>query len=102
MATKRWSSKAIWMRSGSLRGSIFWVLLLRGWFAVTTTIIPDAGSTFSPLQHTATLISSVDWGLGWMLAEAIQPCGGNLETTTRAVPGEHRQVRRESSVPLNV
>ena len=62
LATRRWSSKAIRMRSGSLSGSICWVLLLRGWFAVTTTIIPDAGSTFLPPQHTATLISSVDWG----------------------------------------
>ena len=63
MLTRRWSSKAIRMRSGSLGGSIYWVLLLRGWFAVTATIIPDAGSTFLPLQHTATLTPSVDWGL---------------------------------------
>ena len=51
------------MRSGSLGGSINWVLLLRGWFAVTTTIIPDAGSTFLPLHPAATRIYSVDWGL---------------------------------------
>ena len=62
LATRRWSSKAIRMRSGSLGGSINWVLLPRGWFAVTTTIIPDAGSTFLPLQHPPTLTPSVDWG----------------------------------------
>ena len=62
LATRRWSSKAIRMRSGSLDGSVNWVLLFRGWFAVTTTIIPDAGSTFLPLQPAATLTSSVDWG----------------------------------------
>ena len=62
LLTRLWSSKAIWMRPGSLGGSIYWVLLLRGWFAVTTTIIPDAGSTFLPLQPAATLTPSVDWG----------------------------------------
>ena len=30
---------------------------------MTTTIIPDAGSTFSPLQPATTRISPVDWGL---------------------------------------
>ena len=30
---------------------------------MTTTIIPDAGSTFLPLQPAATLTPSVDWGL---------------------------------------
>ena len=62
LATRRWSSKAIRMRSGSLSGSVYRMLLLRGLFTVVTTIIPDAGSTFSPLQYTATLIPSVDWG----------------------------------------
>ena len=63
MATRRWSSKATWMRSGWLRGSIFWVLLVLGWFSVSKTIIPEAGSTFSSPQHAASLILSVDWGL---------------------------------------
>ena len=57
------SSKAIRMRSGSLDGNIYWVLLLRGWFAVTTTIIPERRSTFLPLQPAAKLTPSVDWGL---------------------------------------
>ena len=30
LATRRWSSNAIWMRSGWLRGSIYWVLLVLG------------------------------------------------------------------------
>ena len=30
MATKQRSSKVIWIRSGWLRGSIYWVLLFRG------------------------------------------------------------------------
>ena len=64
LLTKRWSSKAIRMRSGSLDGSIYWVLLLRGWFAGTTTIISERRSTFLPLQPAAKLTPSVDWGLG--------------------------------------
>ena len=51
------------MRSGCSRDSIFWVLLLWGRFAVSQTIIPEAGSTFLSLHHVATLIFSVDWGL---------------------------------------
>ena len=34
-----------------------------GWFHVSETIIPEAGSTFLSLQHTNTLIPSGDWGL---------------------------------------
>jgi len=45
-----------------VRGSIRWVLLVSGWFSVSKTIIPEAGSTFLPLQHPATITSSVDWG----------------------------------------
>ena len=41
---------------------IFWVLLVSGRFGLCKTIIPEAGSTFLPFQHAATLISSVDWG----------------------------------------
>ena len=51
------------MRSGCSVGSIFWVLLVSGRFGLCKTIIPEAGSTFLPFQHAATLISSVDWGL---------------------------------------
>ena len=46
LATRRWSSKVIWIRSGSLRGSIYWVLLVWGCFSVSKTIIPDAQEHF--------------------------------------------------------
>ena len=42
------------------RGSIRWVLLVPGWFGVSQTIIPEAGSTFSTLQHDTTR-SSFRW-----------------------------------------
>ena len=46
------SSKAIWMRSGSLRGSIYLVLLLLGRFGVSQTIIPEAkGHFLIPSAH---------------------------------------------------
>ena len=38
------------------------MLLVSGWFHVSETIIPEAGSTFLPLHNAATLILSVDWG----------------------------------------
>ena len=57
-----WSSKVIRMRSELLRGTTRWVLLVSGWFIVSQTITPGAGSTFSALYHAATLILSVDSG----------------------------------------
>ena len=55
LLTRRWSSKAMWMRSGELRGSIYWVLLVWGCFSVSKTIIPDAQEhflTYSTRRHT--------------------------------------------------
>ena len=46
MLTRRWSSKAIWMRSGCSSGSICWVLLVSGRFPLSKTIIPDAKEHF--------------------------------------------------------
>ena len=46
LATRRWSSKATRVRSGSLRDSIRWVLLVSGWFRVSETIIPEAREHF--------------------------------------------------------
>ena len=46
MLTRRWSSKAIWMRSGCSSGSICWVLLVSGRFPFSKTIIPDAKEHF--------------------------------------------------------
>ena len=63
LATRRWSSKAIWMRSGCSSGSIYWVLPVSGWFPVPKPLSQIHRSTFLPLNHAATLISSVDWGL---------------------------------------
>ena len=42
LATKRWSSKAMRIRSGLLRASIYWVLPVSGWFFCSKTIIPDS------------------------------------------------------------
>ena len=69
LLTRRWSSKATWMRSGWLRGSIFWVLFVSGWFCLSKTIIPDAQEHFltpSARRHTHLfgglgLKSAIDW-----------------------------------------
>ena len=46
LATRRWSSKTKVMRSESLRGSIYWVLLVWGRFGVSKAIIPEAREHF--------------------------------------------------------
>ena len=46
LLTRRWSSKAIWMRSGCSSGSICWVFLVSGRFPLSKTIIPDAKEHF--------------------------------------------------------
>ena len=64
LATRRWSSKVIWMRSGWSSGSICWVLLFWGRFAVSQTIIPEAQEHFlTPSAHRDTHIFG---GLGVM------------------------------------
>ena len=50
LATKRRSSKVIWIRSGWLRGSIYWVLLFRGRFFATKPLSQKHSSTFLPPQ----------------------------------------------------
>ena len=62
LATKRRSSKATWMRSGWLRGSIYWVLLVWGCFSVSKTIIPDAQGHF--LTPSARRYTHLFGGLG--------------------------------------
>ena len=57
------------MRSGWLRSSIFWVLLVWGRFCVSETIIPETQEHFLPLQRAATLIFSVDWGLAMLIVD---------------------------------
>ena len=36
----------IWIRSGLFCGSIYWEILVSGWFSVSKTIIPDAQEHF--------------------------------------------------------
>ena len=43
-------AKVIWIRSGWLRGSIYWVLLFRGRFFATKPLSQKHRSTFLPLQ----------------------------------------------------
>ena len=60
------------MRSRHSGGSIQRVLLVSGRFCISETIIPEAVSTFSSLQHADTLIFSVDWGLGMALDDVVE------------------------------
>ena len=54
LATRRWSSKANLDAVGVLAsGSIYWVLLVSGWFSVSKTIIPDSE------EHPLTLSSDL-------------------------------------------
>ena len=62
LATRRWSSKVIWMPSGWLRGCIYWVLLDWGCFSVSKTIIPDAQEHF--LTHSTRRHTYLVGGLG--------------------------------------
>ena len=67
LATKWWSSKAMWMPSGELRGSIwrgsiYCVLLVWGCFSVSKTIIPDAKEHF--LTHSTRRHTYLVGGLG--------------------------------------
>ena len=74
LATRRWSSKAMWMRSGCFSGSVYWVLLVWGCFSVSKTIIPDAQEHF--LTHPTRRDTYLVGGLGlrlpppgcWLLA----------------------------------
>ena len=64
MATSRWSSKTMRIRSGWLRGSIYWVLLFRDCFAATKPLSQIQRSTLWPLQDATKRPPSVDSGLG--------------------------------------
>ena len=70
LATKRRSSKVIWIRSGWLRGSIYWVLLFRGrFFSGAVFLLQNhyPRSTGAPSCRLRTLTRrppSVDSGLG--------------------------------------
>ena len=62
LLTRRWSSKAMRMRSGWWRGSISWVLLVSGWFSISKTIIPDAQEHF--LTHSTRRDTHLFGGFG--------------------------------------
>ena len=49
-ATKRRSSKVIWIQVGWLRGSIYWVLLFRGRFFATKPLSPEAQEHLDRIQ----------------------------------------------------
>ena len=63
----------IWIRSGSLRGSIYWVLLVSGRFCVSKTIIPEAPEHF--LTSSARRDTHLFGGLGVRRGIIISPGG---------------------------
>ena len=74
MATRRWSSKVIWIRSGCSSGSIYLVFLVSGRFCVSKTIIPEAQGHF--LNPSARRDTHLFGGLGLIVA-------GNFYLTPR-------------------
>ena len=101
LATKRRSSKVIWIRSGWLRGSIYWVLLFRGRFFATKPLSQKHRSTFLPLQDANPTPSfggfglshlSEFWGpphirrLGWkrQMGDGLLATGASLRTRSSA------------------
>ena len=91
LLTRRWSSKAMWMPSGELRGSIlrgsiYWVLLVWGCFSVSKTIIPDAKEHF--LTHSTRRHTYLVGGLG--LRHVLSPM---LSGTLTLIPDRFSGVR---------
>ena len=62
LLTRRWSSKAIWMRSGCSSGSICWVLLLSGGFSVQKPLSQIQRSTSHRFSTPLFSTPSVDSG----------------------------------------
>ena len=69
LATRRWSSKVIWMRSGWWPGSIYWVLLVLGSVCCYKTIIPEAQEHF--LTHSTRRDTHLFGGFGLRLEELV-------------------------------
>ena len=63
LLTRRWSSKAIWMRSGWLRGSIYWVLLFWDRFSVSKPLSQIQWRTLLFLQQASHTPSIGGFGL---------------------------------------
>ena len=94
LATKRRSSKVIWIRSGWLRGSIYWVLLFRGRFFATKPFgqTGHPRSTGAPSCRLRTLTRrppSVDSGLGWEVSDIEKKVD---ELGKRGIPVERFEV----------
>ena len=82
LATRRLSSKAMWMPSGCSSGSIYWVLLVSGRFCVSKTIIPEAPEHF--LTSSARRDTHLFGGLGLRRPATPFPL---------VMPGDVRQVQ---------
>ena len=82
LATKRRSSKVIWIRSGWLRGSIYWVLLFRGRFFATKPLSQ---------KHRSTFLSRVP-------GSGVRGRGsGERETTASSLAGKEESSRKEDN-----
>ena len=92
LLTRRWSSKAMRMRSGWWRGSIYWVLLVSGWFSISKTIIPDAQEHF--LTHSTRRDTHLFGGFGLMEWWTIHHRGA-LQSLARDARRAHRSVEAD-------
>ena len=93
LATRRWSSKAIRMRSGWLRASIYWVLLVLGSALLFQNHYPRF--TGAPSCRFRTLTRrppSVDSGLGFSRGA----CGVVVEAEWRHVGRDRRELRGQT------
>ena len=91
MATRRWSSKAIWMRSGWLRGSIYRVLLFWDRFSVSKPLSQIQRRTLLFLQQASYTPSF--GGLGIMLKR--EGLVVNHKRTERIYSEEELALRRK-------
>ena len=82
-----WSSKALRIRSGWLRGSIYWVLLVWGRFRGSKTIIPEAPTHF--LTPSARRDKHLFGGLGLKSRE--EPHRMMADATGENLPFDHDQ-----------
>ena len=95
LATKRRSSKVIWIRSGWLRGSIYWVLLFRGRFFATKPLSQKHRSTFLPLQDANPTPSFGGFGLSLGVTQDRRPVPG----TRHAFEGAVDRIGKPCSAP---
>ena len=82
LATKRWSSKEIWIRSGCSSGSIYLVLPVSGWVSCSKNHYPrSTGALSYPFRTLTRRPPSVDSGLGELFWQPLRimsgPCRGH-------------------------